>query len=281
MSAHSEIKKVTVKTLAKMKQNGEKITMLTVYDASTARYLDEAGVDTLLVGDSVGMTVLGYDTTLKVTTEEMEIFTGAVARNVKKAMVISDLPFMSLRCSVDKAIENTVEIIRAGADAIKIEGADNHSLEVISRLSDAGIPVVAHLGFTPQKINAFGGYFVQGRTKERSDELVDEALKVQAAGAIALVLEMVPEQTAQIITEKLQIPTIGIGAGRFCDGQVLVIDDITGKFGEFTPKFVKKYANIREIIKNSAEQYVFDVKNGIFPAEEHTFQSAQKEALKN
>lgn len=281
MSVHSEIKKITVKTLAKMKQDGEKITMLTAYDHSTAKYLDDAGVDTILIGDSVGMTVLGYDTTLKVTTEEMKIFTSAVARGTKRAMIISDLPFMSLRCSVDKAIENTVKIIQAGADAIKIEGADNHSLEVIARLSDAGIPVVAHLGFTPQKINAFGGYFVQGKTKERSEELIDEALKTQAAGAVALVLEMVPEQIAQIITEKLHIPTIGIGAGRFCDGQVLVIDDITGKFGEFTPKFVKKYSNIKEIITNCAEKYVFEVKNGIFPAEENTFQLTSKEALKN
>lgn len=280
MSTAMKNKKISVNTILKMKKNGEKISMLTAYDFSTAKYLDEAGVEMLLIGDSVGMTVLGYDSTINVTVGEMKLFTGAVARGAKSALIVADMPFMSVQTSKEQAVQNAADLIRAGADAVKIEGVSDYIVDVVSHLTNSGIPVVAHLGFTPQYVRAFGGYFVQGKTSEKSLAMLEGAKQLQAAGAFALVLEMVPEETAKMITERLQIPVIGIGAGRFCDGQVLVVDDLIGKYGEFTPKFVKKYADVKDIIKNSAQQYVNDVKSGIFPAKENVFAMPSEEREK-
>jgi len=264
-------KKVTVKTFFNSKKNQEKIAVLTAYDYSTAKYFDDAGVDAILVGDSLGMVVLGYENTQQVTMDEMKIFTGAVARGVRRAMVIADMPFLAAGVSISDAIRNAGDLIRAGAYAVKIEGGDDYTVELVKRLSGVGIPVVAHLGFTPQFINIFGGYNVQLKTSEQTQKTLAQAKKLQEAGAFALVLEMVPEESAKYITENLSIPTIGIGAGRFCDGQVLVSDDILGKYSDFAPKFSKKYADLKSIIFEAGEKYTQEVKSGEFPTEEHIF----------
>lgn len=283
MSVKIETKPVSVRTFFKRKNEKSKITVLTAYDCSTAKYIDEAGVDCILVGDSVGMTVLGYENTLQVTVDDMVTFTKAVARGTKHALVVTDMPFLSYQVSKEKAIENAGRMIRAGAQAVKLEGASDLTLDIIKSLVESGIAVVGHLGFTPQSINSIGGYYVQGKSYEQALKLLEDAKKVQEAGAFSVVLEMVPEEAAKIVTEKLDIPTIGIGAGRYCDGQVLVIDDIIGKYGEFTPKFAKKYADVREIIFNSSKQYDEEVKAGLFPSEEHVFkmEDSESEKLKN
>ncbi|MDD3237786.1 MAG: 3-methyl-2-oxobutanoate hydroxymethyltransferase [Candidatus Gastranaerophilales bacterium] len=280
MSVAEKIKPITVKTLLKKKKNGQKITMLTSYDYSTAKYVDEAGVDTILVGDSVGMTTLGYETTLNVTMDDMKIFTGAVSRGAKTALVIADMPFMSYHVSKEEAVKNAGELIRAGAQAVKLEGASDYILDIVKHMTDCGIAVVGHIGFTPQYINSLGGYIVQGKSYENSVRLAEEAIKLQKAGVFAVVLEMVPEETATYITKELQIPTIGIGAGRFTDGQVLVIDDLIGKYSDFTPKFVKKYADIKSIIIDSAKSYVKDINENKFPNQEHVFNLKPEEKSK-
>lgn len=277
MSVKIEAKPITVKTFFKRKSEQQKITMLTSYDCSTAKYIDEAGVDSILIGDSVGMTVLGYENTLQVTVDDMVTFTKAVSRGAKRALIVADMPFLSYQTSKQQAFENAGKLIRAGAQAVKIEGASETTLEVIQALVDAGIAVVGHLGFTPQFINSFGGYYVQGKSYEQAVKLLEDAKRLEEAGVFSIVLEMVPEEAAKIVTEKLKVPTIGIGAGRYCDGQVLVIDDIIGKYSEFTPKFAKKYSNVKEIIINSAKQYDEEVKEGKFPSEEHIFTMEEKE----
>jgi len=280
MSVKIENKPVSVKTFFKRKAENQKITMLTAYDYSTAKYIDEAGVDSILIGDSVGMTVLGYENTLQVTTDDMVTFTGAVSRGVKHAIVITDMPFLSYQITKEQALENAGKLIRAGAQAVKIEGAGETTLEVIKALTEAGIAVVGHLGFTPQYINSIGGYYIQGKSYEQAVKLLEDAKKLEAAGVFAVVLEMVPEEAAERVTKELKVPTIGIGAGRYCDGQVLVIDDIIGKYSDFTPKFAKKYGNVKDIIFNSAKQYDEEVKAGKFPSEEHIFKMEEKEKAK-
>ncbi len=280
MSVKTKEKPVTVKTFIKYKQTKQKITMLTAYDYSTAKYLDESGIDSILVGDSLGMTALGYDNTLNVTMEEMKIFTKAVSRGVKKALVVADMPFMSYHVSKEQAIANAGELIKSGAQAVKIEGANDFILDIVKHLSQCGISVIGHLGFTPQYINSLGGYFVQGKSYENSLQLLDDAKKLEEAGAFSIVLEMVPEETARLITENLSIPTIGIGAGRYCDGQVLVIDDLIGKYSDFTPKFAKKYADIKSIIFESSKNYIDEIKNNKFPQQEHVFNLTQEEREK-
>lgn len=280
MSVKIETKPVSVKTFFKRKSENQKITFLTAYDCSTAKYIDEAGVDCILVGDSVGMTVLGYENTLQVTVDDMVTFTKAVSRGVKHALVVADMPFLSYQVTKEQAIENAGKLIRAGAQAVKLEGASDLTIEIIKSLVEAGIAVVAHLGFTPQSINSIGGYFVQGKSFEQALKLLEDAKKVQKAGAFALVLEMVPEEVAKVVTQGLEIPTIGIGAGRYCDGQVLVIDDIIGKYSDFTPKFAKKYSDVRDAIVNSARQYDEEVKSGLFPAEEHIFKMDEKDRVR-
>lgn len=280
MSVKAKEKKVTVKTILKQKETKQKVTMLTAYDYSTAKYLDESGIDTILVGDSLGMTVLGYENTLSVTIDEMKIFTKAVSRGVNKALVIVDMPFMSYHVSKEQAVINAGELIKSGAQAVKLEGASDFIVDIIKHLTECGIAVVGHLGFTPQYINSLGGYIVQGKSFENSVKLFEDAKKLEEAGAFAVVLEMVPEETAKFISENLNISTIGIGAGRYCDGQVLVIDDLTGKYSDFTPKFAKKYADIKNIILDCSRKYIDDVKNNKFPENEHVFSLTSEENAK-
>ncbi len=271
MSVEVKLKSVTVNTFLKKKNEKQKITMLTAYDCSTAKYFDEAGVDSILVGDSLGMVVLGYDSTHKVTMEEMKIFTSAVARGSKRSLIVADMPFMSYHQTVAEAVKNAGELVQAGAYAVKIEGASEHILEVVKRCVESGIPVVGHLGFTPQYLNVLGGYKVQGKTFENTKKILEQAKNLESAGAFSIVLEMVPEESAKYISESLQIPTIGIGAGRFTDGQVLVADDILGKYSEFTPKFARKYADLKTMINKAAQGYIGDVVSGKFPSEDEVF----------
>lgn len=274
------IKKVTARTFKKMKDNNEKITMLTAYDFSTAKYIDECGVDSILIGDSLGMTILGYDTTINVTIEDMLTFTKAVAKGVNRALVIADLPFLSYHVSKEQTTINAGKLIQAGANAVKLEGASDFILEEVKHLTECGINVAGHLGFTPQYINTIGGYFVQGKSYENTLKLLEAAKKLEAAGAFCLILEMVPEETAKYISDNISIPTIGIGAGKHTDGQVLVIDDILGKYPGNVPKFVKQYANIKDTIKMAVTSYNDEVKQGIFPYKENTFNLTDEERAK-
>ncbi len=274
------VKTVTSRTFQKMKENKEKITMLTAYDFSTAKYIDDCGIDSVLIGDSLGMTVLGYDTTLNVTLEDMLVFVKAVSKGVKRALVIADMPFLSYNVSKEQTILNAGKLIHAGAKAVKIEGASEFTLDEIKHLTQSGINVVGHLGFTPQYINTIGGYFIQGKSYENTLKLLQAAKKLEENGVFALVLEMMPEESAKFISENLNIPTIGIGAGKYCDGQVLVIDDIIGKYWGNVPKFVKQYANIKEIMKNAVIQYSKEVKNNEFPLKEHSFNLSEEEREK-
>ena len=254
--------------------------MLTAYDCSTAKYFDEAGIDSILVGDSLGMVILGYDGTQKVTMEDMKVFTGAVARGAKRCMVVADMPFMSYHTTIENAVKNAGSLIQTGANAVKIEGAGDFILECIKRMVDSGIPVVGHLGFTPQYLNVLGGYKIQGKSYENTIKILEDAKKLEKAGVFAVVLEMVPEESAKYITERLTIPTIGIGAGRYCDGQVLVADDILGKYSEFQPKFARKYADLKTEIFNAAKNYISDINTGKFPSETEVFHLNDEEMKK-
>ena len=263
--------KNTTTSLAAQKQSGDKITMLTAYDYSTAKLIDESGINCILVGDSLGMVMLGYDSTLPVTMDDMLHHTKAVARGAKNSMVIADMPFMSYQTSVYDAVKNAGRLIQeGGAAAVKLEGGAA-VCDRIEAIVKASIPVVAHLGLTPQSINAFGGFKVQGKDEQRAKELIEDAKKIEAAGAFMVVLECVPAKLAEIISQEISIPTIGIGAGSGCDGQVLVYQDMLGLFSDFTPKFVKKFANIGDAMKVAFKDYIDEVKNGTFPAEEHSF----------
>lgn len=277
---NENIKPVTIRTFQKLKSAKEKITMLTAYDYSTAQYIDECGVDSILVGDSVGMTVLGYDSTINVTMDDMVTFTKAVSRGVKRALVISDMPFLSYHVSKEQAVLNAGRLIQAGAKAVKLEGASDFILDEVNHLTQSGINVIGHLGFTPQYINTIGGYFIQGKSYENTLKLLESAKKLQENGAFAIVLEMVPEESAKYISDNLNIPTIGIGAGKYCDGQVLVIDDIIGKYSSHVPKFVKQYANIKQIMKDAILQYNIEVKEKNFPSAEYSFNLSEEEREK-
>lgn len=274
------MKRTTIKTIQKLKNDGQKITALTAYDYSTAKYLDEAGVDMILVGDSLAMVALGYETTHSIGMEEMLIFTKAVAKGVKKALVAVDMPFMSYHANLGEAIRNAGKMIRAGAKAVKIEGATDYILEVIQRCTEAGIPVIGHLGFTPQFLNTIGGYNIQGKSSDATKDILNQAKALENAGAFAIVLEMVPQESAKYITENLNIPTLGIGAGKFCSGQILVSDDIFGKFSDFTPKFARKYGDLELLIKNCAKQFIKDVQEEKFPSNDESFRLAEDEAIK-
>ncbi len=263
--------KNTVLTFQQAKENGEKLTMLTAYDYSTAKLIDEAGVNSILVGDSLGNVILGYEDTISVTMEDMIHHGAAVARGAKNALVVIDMPFMSYQTSVYDALVNAGRLMKEGrGDAVKLEGG----VEVcpqIKAIVDAGIPVCAHIGLTPQSINAFGGFKVQGKSEAAAKKLLEDAKAVEEAGAFAVVIEGVPAKIASLITEQLHIPTIGIGAGKDCDGQVLVYQDMLGMFSDFTPKFVKRYANIGEVMKEAFQNYIKEVQDGVFPAEENTY----------
>jgi 3-methyl-2-oxobutanoate hydroxymethyltransferase len=263
--------KNTVLTFQQAKENGEKLTMLTAYDYSTAKLIDEAGVNSILVGDSLGNVILGYEDTISVTMEDMIHHGAAVVRGAKNALVVIDMPFMSYQTSVYDALVNAGRLMKEGrGDAVKLEGG----VEVcpqIKAIVDAGIPVCAHIGLTPQSINAFGGFKVQGKSEAAAKKLLEDAKAVEEAGAFAVVIEGVPAKIAALITEQLHIPTIGIGAGKDCDGQVLVYQDMLGMFSDFTPKFVKRYANIGEVMKEAFQNYIKEVQDGVFPAEENTY----------
>lgn len=271
------MKKISIKTIQKLKNEGQKITALTAYDYSTAKYIDEAGIDIVMVGDSLAMVALGYETTHSVGMDEMLVFVKAVAKGAQRALVVADMPFMSYHSDISTAIKNAGEMIKIGAKAVKLEGANGYLLEVVERCVQAGIPVMGHLGFTPQFLNTLGGYNIQGKSYAATLEILEQAKKLEKAGAFAIVLEMVPEESAKYITDNLMIPTIGIGAGRYCSGQILVSDDIFGKFCDFTPKFARKYGDLSLLIKNCAKQYIEETKNGKFPSEEEVFKLSEDE----
>lgn len=264
-------KKVNVNTLKNLKNSGEKFSVLTAYDYSTAKYIDEAGVDVVLIGDSLAMVALGYETTHNIGVEEMKIFTKAVAKGVSRALVITDMPFLSYHTDIPSAVKNCGEMIRAGANGVKIEGWSDYILEVVKRLVETGIPVMGHLGFTPQFLNTLGGYKIQGKTQEATEEILKQAKQLEAAGAFSIVLEMVPQESAKYITENISIPTISCGAGRYCDAQVLVSDDVFGKYSDFTPKFARKYGDMSALILECAKKFDQDVKSGKFPSENEVF----------
>ena len=263
--------KNTAVTFKQAKEKNEKLTMLTAYDYSTAKIIDEAGINGILVGDSLGMVCLGYEDTLSVTMEDMIHHTKAVSRGVKNTLVVADMPFMSYQTSVYDAVVNAGRLIKEGrAHVVKLEGGVE-VCDKIEAIVKASIPVMAHIGLTPQSVNAFGGFKVQGKDEEAAKNLIEAALAVEKAGAFAVVLECVPAKLATIITEKLSIPTIGIGAGAQCDGQILVYQDMLGMYSDFTPKFVKKYETLGKKMNIAFKKYIEEVKDGVFPAEEHSF----------
>ena len=268
--------KNTVLTFAKAKEDGVKLSMLTSYDYSMARLVDEAGINSILVGDSLGNVMLGYEDTTPVTMEDMIHHTAAVARGAKNALIVGDMPFMSYQTSVYDAVVNAGRLIKEGhADAVKLEGGVKFE-EHIRKIVDASIPVVGHIGMTPQSVNAFGGFKVQGKNIDDAKQIIDDAKAVERAGAFAVVLECVPTPLATYITEILSIPTIGIGAGNGCDGQVLVYQDMLGMYSDFTPKFVKKYGELGESMKKCFKEYCSEVKNGTFPKEENSFKMSEE-----
>ncbi len=264
--------KNTVKTFQEAKQKGEKLTMLTAYDYSTAKLEDEAGIHGILVGDSLGNVVLGYEDTISVTMEDMIHHGAAVARGAKNALVVVDMPFMSYQTSVYDALVNAGRLMKEGrANAVKLEGGKEICAQ-IREIVNAGIPVMAHLGLTPQSVNAFGGNKVQGKSEAAAKKLLEDALAVQEAGAFAVVLECIPAKLASLVSKKLDIPTIGIGAGAGCDGQILVYQDMLGMFSDFTPKFVKRFVEAGSVMQQGFAEYIREVQEGVYPAEEHTFQ---------
>ena len=265
-------KKITINTIKKYKSEDRKITALTAYDYSTAKILDESGIDIILVGDSLAMVALGYETTHSVTMEDMIYHTKAVSRGVEKSMIVADMPFMSYQVDTKEALVNAGRFIKeAGAQAVKLEGGYDHIIDVIKKCTESGIPVLGHIGFTPQFLHSIGGYNIQGKTVELLEKLLEQALEIEKAGAFGIVLELMPEESARIITGNLKIPTIGIGAGRFCSGQVLVTDDILGKYKDFTPKFARKYADLTAVITEAVANYKEDVIKGDFPSETEIF----------
>ena len=266
--------KNTVLTMQKQKEQGDKISMLTAYDYSTAKLMDQAGINSLLVGDSLGMVMLGYEDTLSVTMEDMIHHSRSVANGAQNALVVTDLPFMSYHISIPDAVANAGRLIKEGhAAAVKLEGGEAFS-ETIQAITRASIPVMGHIGLTPQSIHAFGGFKVQGKTIEAAQKILQDALAVEKAGAFAIVLEAIPADLAALITKKLTIPTIGIGAGNQTDGQVLVYQDMLGMYGEMQPKFVKRYADLGAEMNSAIQHYKTEIQQEQFPAAEHTFSIA-------
>jgi 3-methyl-2-oxobutanoate hydroxymethyltransferase len=267
--------KITVPSLLQRKslrpQDATKITCLTAYDFPTARLLDEAGVEVLLVGDSLGMVMLGHETTLPVTVDEMLHHTRAVRKGTRRALVVADMPFGSYHADIAESLRNAVRFVKeAGAEAVKVEGGERR-LELIVRLTEAEIPVMGHVGLTPQSLHAMGGFKVQGKTPDAAEHLVRDARAVEAAGAFAIVLEGIPRELAALITRELRIPTIGIGAGPECDGQILVVNDLLGLTFGPVPKFARQYTNLSEIISSAAREYCSDVRRGTFPSDAESY----------
>jgi 3-methyl-2-oxobutanoate hydroxymethyltransferase len=273
-------KKVTVPAVRAMK-NKSRIGMLTAYDYPSGKIADTAGADILLVGDSLGMVVLGYPDTLSVTVEDMLHHTRAVARGVKTSLIVGDMPYLSYHVSVEESVRNAGKFIQAGAHAVKVEGAKASRIRTIEAILDAEIPVMGHIGLTPQSVNALGGFKLQGKNADDAKKLIDEAVALERAGCFSLVLECVPTELAAMITEQIAIPTIGIGAGPHCDGQVLVYHDVLGMYDGHTPKFVRKYANAGADLQKALESFLADVRDGSFPNEEtESFHMATEEELK-
>jgi 3-methyl-2-oxobutanoate hydroxymethyltransferase len=275
-----ERKKVTIDYLNKKMESGDKITMMTAYDYPTAGLVDQAGIDTILVGDSLGMVMLGYESTVPVTMDEMIHHCKAVCRGAKSSFIIGDMPFMSYQVSIEKAIENAGRFIKeAACDSVKLEGGSEMA-PVVKAVVDAGIPVCAHIGLTPQTATKLSGFRVQGKDAESARELVKSAKDLEEAGAFMIVMECIPDLVAARITKELKIPTIGIGAGKDCDGQVLVYHDLVGLFERFTPKFVKQYINLGPKVREALIQYKEEVESGAFPGPEHSFAMKAEEAEK-
>lgn len=272
--------KKSVTNFQKLKNNGEKIAMLTAYDYSTAQILEKADIDGILVGDSLAMVALGYENTYNITIDEMLIFVRAVSKGAKNSFIIGDMPFMSYNLSIEQGLDNAAKMIKAGANAVKLEGCNEHILQLIKRCKESGIPVLAHIGLTPQLLNTIGGYKIQGKTAQNTELLLKMAKELEKAGAFAVVLELLPAESAKYITENLDIPTIGIGAGCDCSGQIVVTDDILGKFTDFKPKFVKRFANLHETMLDSARTYLQEVKDKEFPSEKESFELAEEEKEK-
>ena len=266
----------TVNTFQRLKDSNEKIVMLTAYDYSTAQVLEKAEIDGILVGDSLAMVALGYKDTYNITIDEMLIFVKAVSRGAPNSFIIGDMPFMSYNLTVEHGLENASKMIKAGASGVKLEGCNEHILKLVKRCVESGIPVLGHLGFTPQLMNTIGGHKIQGKTSEKIEQILESAKKLEEAGCFAIVLELMPAESAKYISENLRIPTIGIGAGRYCSGQIVVTDDVLGKFTDFTPKFVKKYASLHETVLNAAQMYKREVKEELFPSEKESFELDEK-----
>lgn len=272
--------KNTVLTFKQAKAQGDKLSMLTAYDYSMAKIIDESGINGILIGDSLGMVVKGEEDTLSVTVEEIIYHTKAVKKGAKNALIVSDMPFLSYHVSIEQAVLNAGRLVKeGGANAVKIEGGAN-VLPQIKAIVDAQIPVMGHLGLTPQSVNAFGGFKVQGKSEEAAKKLIEDAIALEEAGAFAITLEGIPEKVAEIITKSVSIPTIGIGAGKYCDGQILVYQDMLGMFSDFVPKFVKQYANIGGVMKEAIKSYISEVKEGKFPENKHTFKIDENELKK-
>lgn len=272
--------KNTVLTFKQAKAEGKKLSMLTAYDYSMAKIIDESGVNGILIGDSLGMVVKGEEDTLAVTMEEVIYHTKAVKRGTKNALVVSDMPFLSYQASIEQAVLNAGRLVKeGGASAVKLEGGANVAAQV-KAIVDAQIPVMGHIGLTPQSVNAFGGFKVQGKSEEAAKKLIEDAVLLEQAGAFSIVLEGIPEKVAEIITSSVSIPTIGIGAGKYCDGQILVYQDMLGMFSDFVPKFVKQYANLGTIMREAISSYVNEVEEGAFPEEKHTFKIDESELKK-
>ena len=268
--------RITVRDVASMKASGQKIPMLTAYDYTTARLAERAGIPILLVGDSLGMVVLGYESTIPVTMDEMLHHTKAVARGAERAMIVGDLPFMTYQMDSDQALRNSSRLIQeGGAHAIKLEGGEVVA-ETVHRIVDCGIPVMGHIGLTPQSVNRFGGYRVRGKETEEAAQLVRDAMALEQAGSFAVVLELVPGHLSKIITSRLSIPTIGIGAGPYCDGHVQVVNDLLGLYSESAPKHARQYARLAETIADAFGRYVSEVKDGSFSAQEESFKMEER-----
>jgi len=275
-----DLQKVTIPYIQEKKEKKKKITALTAYDFPNAKILDRSGIDIILVGDSLGMVVLGYENTIPVTMEEMIHHTKAVVRGTERALVVGDMPYFSFHLSIEESVFNASRFIKeAGAKAVKIEGASPKRLMLIENLVEAEIPVMGHVGLTPQSICHFGKFKVKGKIKEEAEKIMKDAQELEAAGVFAVILECIPMELSKLITEKLQIPTIGIGAGPYCDGQILVFHDLTGYSNGYLPKFVKKYVNLHEILNNAVSAYVKDVENGSFPDDSHSYHLKDKKIL--
>lgn len=268
---------VTIPLLQGKKQSGEKIVALTAYDFPTAKIIDEAGVDIILVGDSLGMVVLGYENTIPVTMDEMIHHTKAVSRAVRRALVVGDMPYFSFHLGAEETIANASRFLKeAGAKAVKIEGASGKRLKLIEAMVEAEIPVLGHVGLTPQSLYRFGQYKVRGADREEAKGIITEALNLERAGVFGVILECIPQDLARMVTERLRVPTIGIGAGPHCDGQVLVFHDLVGYSNGYQPKFVKKYADLQEVISQAVRAYAEEVKRGVFPDESHSYHRKRK-----